>query len=345
MPSVLFITPKGDQRRPDMESRPAAARRTRRHWLSRSNTAGDAELPGTTTTYYAGDQIGSTRMMLTAGGWPVSMDTYYPFGVEASPQADQNHYKFTGKERDAETGNDYFGARYYAGTMGRFLSPDWSDTPQAMPYADLSNPQSFNRYVYLNNNPLNGVDPDGHLSASGTPCGGEVGAPQPYQTGRGISPTSPCKSLPVAQQNVSSSAVGKTTVGNLAKTMTNEDGSLSGGAPGSLEKGKTALANAIINNAKLKHPAKVAPDTGTPSTQDAQIMGDAYTNRSNGGADPVQGRTQYGTSHYGDLTDRSASNGLKGAAGRETVFAQFGPFKDSTSRQQTYIYIYDDPGH
>lgn len=34
---------------------------------------------------------------------------------------------FTGKERDTESGNDYFGARYYASTMGRFLSPDWSD--------------------------------------------------------------------------------------------------------------------------------------------------------------------------------------------------------------------------
>ena len=42
------------------------------------------------------------------------MDTYYPYGIEPYPQADQNHYKFTGKERDAETGNDYFGARRVA---------------------------------------------------------------------------------------------------------------------------------------------------------------------------------------------------------------------------------------
>jgi hypothetical protein len=146
---------------------------------------------------------------------------------------------------------------------------------------------------------------------------------------------------------VDNEKVGNTTVGALEKTMSNEDRSLSTpkkGDPGELEKGKTALANAIINNAEVDKPAKVAPSTGTATTQDAQIMRDAYTNRANGGADPVQGRTQYGTSHNGNLNSRSASNGLKGKAGRETVFAKFGPFKDSTSSRPTYIYIYNDPG-
>jgi hypothetical protein len=127
-------------------------------------------------------------------------------------------------------------------------------------------------------------------------------------------------------------------------SLTNEVGSLSGGAPGQLVDAKTALANTIINNAELQHPAVVAPDTGTASAQDAQIMRAAYTNRTNGGADPVQGRTQFGTSHHGNLVSRSASNHLKGKAGRETVYEKFGPFKDSTSRRSTYIYIYNNPG-
>jgi hypothetical protein len=130
--------------------------------------------------------------------------------------------------------------------------------------------------------------------------------------------------------------------------MSNEDRSLSTpkkGDPQELEDAKTALANAIINNAELDHPAKVAPATGTASTQDSQIMRDAYTNRANGGADPVEGRTQYGTSHHANLQSRSANNGLKGKAGRETVYEKFGPFKDSTSKRPTYIYIYNDPGH
>jgi RHS repeat-associated protein len=56
---------------------------------------------------------------------------------------------FTGKERDAESGNDYFGARYYASSMGRFLSPDWSASPVGIPYGDLENPQSLNLYGYV----------------------------------------------------------------------------------------------------------------------------------------------------------------------------------------------------
>jgi RHS repeat-associated protein len=70
--------------------------------------------------------------------------------------------RYTGKERDAESGLDYFGARYYGSSMGRFMSPDWSKTPEGVPYADLTNPQSLNLYSYVKNNPLSKVDPDGH---------------------------------------------------------------------------------------------------------------------------------------------------------------------------------------
>ena len=68
----------------------------------------------------------------------------------------------TGKERDAESGNDYFGARYYSSSMGRWLSPDWSAKVEPVPYAKLDNPQSLNLYVYVLNNPLGSIDIDGH---------------------------------------------------------------------------------------------------------------------------------------------------------------------------------------
>jgi RHS repeat-associated protein len=67
-----------------------------------------------------------------------------------------------GKERDAESGLDYFGARYYASSMGRWMSPDWADKPEAVPYSSLENPQSLNLYGYVLNNPLSKADPDGH---------------------------------------------------------------------------------------------------------------------------------------------------------------------------------------
>jgi RHS repeat-associated protein len=66
-------------------------------------------------------------------------------------------YKFTGKERDTESGLDYFGARYMSSSMGRFMSPD----PGWYLQADVKNPQSWNQYSYVLNNPLINTDPDG----------------------------------------------------------------------------------------------------------------------------------------------------------------------------------------
>jgi RHS repeat-associated protein len=65
--------------------------------------------------------------------------------------------KFTGKERDAETGEDYFGFRYYGAALGRFTSPD-----ESFGGWDQHDPQTFNLYGYVRNNPLRYTDPDGH---------------------------------------------------------------------------------------------------------------------------------------------------------------------------------------
>jgi RHS repeat-associated protein len=87
--------------------------------------------------------------------------TSLPFGDGLSSiGTDPTH--FTNKERDIESGNDYFGARYYSSSTGRFMSPDWAAKAEAVPYSDLGNPQSLNLYVYVNNNPLSKVDSDGH---------------------------------------------------------------------------------------------------------------------------------------------------------------------------------------
>jgi RHS repeat-associated protein len=68
----------------------------------------------------------------------------------------------SGKERGAESGLDYFGARYMSSAQGRFTSPDWSETPAPIPYADLTDPQTLNLYSYARNNPLSNRDEDGH---------------------------------------------------------------------------------------------------------------------------------------------------------------------------------------
>jgi RHS repeat-associated protein len=75
-----------------------------------------------------------------------------------------NH--FTGKERDTESGNDYFEARYYSSSMGRFMSPDWSAKEDPVPYATMDDPQTLNLYSYVQNNPLWKPDVDGHGPAT-----------------------------------------------------------------------------------------------------------------------------------------------------------------------------------
>ena len=95
-------------------------------------------------------------------------------GMDVCLYDDGRGSRSTGKERDAESGLDYFGARYYGSALGRFTSPDefkggfenLNGTPAFSPgpigYADLNDPQTLNMYVYTRNNPLRYVDPDGH---------------------------------------------------------------------------------------------------------------------------------------------------------------------------------------
>ena len=133
--------------------------------VERAINGTEAALAQNNTTYYSGDQIGSTRLTTSAAGWPTSSDIFYPFGQEQSAPADPNHYRFTGKERDAESGLDYFGARYYSSVTGRFMSPDWSARAEPIPYATINDPQSLNLYSYVRNNPVTRLDLDGHMES------------------------------------------------------------------------------------------------------------------------------------------------------------------------------------
>jgi RHS repeat-associated protein len=126
-----------------------------------------AMLPaGLNAQYYVADSLGSSRVMTTNTGTVCYDADFTPYGGERAYTNNcptTNAYKFTGKERDTESGNDYFGARYYASTMGRWLSPDWSAKVMPVPYAKLDNPQSLNLYAYVGNNPLIHIDADGHI--------------------------------------------------------------------------------------------------------------------------------------------------------------------------------------
>jgi RHS repeat-associated protein len=114
---------------------------------------------GTNTYFALNDWLGTKRAEVSAGGC-FSTFTSMPFGDALTPNgncADATEHHFTGKERDAESGNDYFGARYYASSMGRWMSPD----PKQPNIKHLFNPQKWNKYNYVLNNPLSNIDPDG----------------------------------------------------------------------------------------------------------------------------------------------------------------------------------------
>jgi RHS repeat-associated protein len=117
--------------------------------------------------FHMKDPLGTRRVLTDAVGKVLQSCQSLPYGNGESCTPTPTEQLFTGKERDTESGNDYFGARYYASTMGRMLSPD--------PYAGSMNPaypQSFNRYVYAANNPLRFTDPTGldcvYMNDSGT---------------------------------------------------------------------------------------------------------------------------------------------------------------------------------
>jgi RHS repeat-associated protein len=130
------------------------------------------------TCYVTTDHLGSTRVLTDGNGCAVWRSDYLPFGetilaTGGSPRLNAtggtkcsaNGYlaftgprlQFTGQARDSETGMDYFQTRYMSSAQGRFTSPD-------EPFAgfDQHDPQSFNLYSYIGNNPLRYTDPDGH---------------------------------------------------------------------------------------------------------------------------------------------------------------------------------------
>lgn len=177
--------------------------------------------------------------------------------------------------------NDYFFAHYYSSSMGRFLSPDWSAKAQPVPYAKMDDPQTLNLYGYLRNNPLGGVDADGHCGTgpNDPPCtevkveakvtaqptveknttikdkDGNVIAHGTGPTGGKIVDTvtangKPLNGVKVAEQN------------NLTQTRNGKD------VPGQLVEG-TATTNAkgqFQDNISMQ-----APTNGTPQRDDAIV--------------------------------------------------------------------------
>ena len=111
------------------------------------------------------DWLGTRRVTTDYAGVVEETCASLPYGSGLNCSGSEyapNEQHFTGKTHDAESGLDYFGARYYSENDARFMSPDWSAKVEPVPYAKLDNPQSLNLYSYVLDNPLSGVDSNGH---------------------------------------------------------------------------------------------------------------------------------------------------------------------------------------
>jgi RHS repeat-associated protein len=107
--------------------------------------------------FFHNDHLGTPIVVTDIEGMVVSKHRYSPFGEELAPEGSNSHtHRFTGHERDNETGLDYMFARYYASSQARFLSVDPLDSSAAP-----ASPQTWNRYAYTINNPVRFIDPRG----------------------------------------------------------------------------------------------------------------------------------------------------------------------------------------
>jgi RHS repeat-associated protein len=127
------------------------------HNIWASDNIGQVKRSGTTWSryYYLKDHLGTIKMTVNTSGTVIGKDDYYPFGMQmdsrCSASSADPRYKFTGQERDAETGYDDFGARYYDARLGRFLSVD----PHESGYPGVT------PYCYAGNCPILFIDPTG----------------------------------------------------------------------------------------------------------------------------------------------------------------------------------------
>jgi RHS repeat-associated protein len=118
----------------------------------------NAYQPSTAPSYvydstYASFQGARTRIF----SYDSSANNIPLVSLEISPRHVPKFRQFTGKEHDSESSLEYFGARYYGSALGRFTSPD----PIFFQKEMLRDPQRFNLYGYVRNNPLSATDPTG----------------------------------------------------------------------------------------------------------------------------------------------------------------------------------------
>jgi RHS repeat-associated protein len=321
------------------------------------NVSGDVK-------YYITDHLHSTDMFVDKSGAALDDQDYFPWGgavPSVGTSTSNNHYKFTGKERDSETGLDYFGARYYSNGLGRWISADWSATPVPVPFAHLDNPETLNLYGYVGNNPTSGIDAAGHAlryinggatweevlggffshsSGETTDFASDKLQPQIPLGGSLPPPPPPANAFDQSKINV-------LTVAQVGGVVFNENHDVQPGESTAeqLEDAKTAQAHAVINADRAfgKNRQKI---TGTATWKVASKFKSSVQYKEaltaarrayqedNIGVDPTGGRVYFNNRFEGD--DLKAPRVMNGQS--QDVFHKYGPFSVGGGRVWTVIY-------
>ena len=128
--------------------------------LVETRTVGDDGLPAQTLRFQLGNHLGSASLELDAQGAVISYEEYHPYGTSAyragrsAAEVSLKRYRYLGKERDEETALYYYGARYYACWLGRWISTD-----------PIGIGDGVNLYRYVGNNPIVKIDRTGRAQS------------------------------------------------------------------------------------------------------------------------------------------------------------------------------------
>ena len=204
-----------------------------------------AEVAGTQTavpTYRISDHLSSLAAQINNSGGVTGTDTFLPFGQTLNSTTTDS-FQFTGLPQDTENSSYHAGYRNFSYEQGRWLSPD----PYNGSY-DVTNPQSFNRYSYVNNNPMGFIDPSG-LKVTGicvlfADYSGSVSSSDRWGQGSGYSFSDPGEEVCFGDGGYS--------------------GLLSSGGGGGGTSGNGNNSNPAPNNNQQK-PQPCAPRSGSPS--------------------------------------------------------------------------------